>query len=289
MKNSISKLVSIAAAAILASTVSAAVIDFEDVDTSSWGGNKYSPSPDSGSLGSTDYNWEAGNYMANLSYTVTVSEYEGTRYTSWLGFKASQVTDKTYNGYLNDCASNTGSGANGSATYGILYSQCNTSRGTDPQQILFSDAINLNSIDLCNTLYTQHSMTVGDGFSDSFEDIDGEIYFNLRLRGIDINGNYSDYLDISLGAKDAEGNVTTLGNGDWMTVALDKLNLEGGLYGLEFSFEGSENICGSGYLNVPVYVAFDNINYSLAVPEPAEWAAIFGAIALGFAAYRRRK
>ena len=27
----------------------------------------------------------------------------------------------------------------------------------------------------------------------------------------------------------------------------------------------------------------------LNIPEPAEWAAIFGAIALAFAAYRRRK
>ena len=33
-----------------------------------------------------------------------------------------------------------------------------------------------------------------------------------------------------------------------------------------------------------LYVAF-----STAVPEPAEWAMIFGAIALGFAIYRRRK
>ncbi|MBO5255530.1 MAG: PEP-CTERM sorting domain-containing protein, partial [Opitutales bacterium] len=29
--------------------------------------------------------------------------------------------------------------------------------------------------------------------------------------------------------------------------------------------------------------------YNVAVPEPAEWAMIFGAIALGFVAYRRRK
>ncbi len=31
------------------------------------------------------------------------------------------------------------------------------------------------------------------------------------------------------------------------------------------------------------------VNATAAVPEPAEWAAIFGAIALGFVAYRRRK
>jgi len=29
--------------------------------------------------------------------------------------------------------------------------------------------------------------------------------------------------------------------------------------------------------------------YNVAVPEPAEWAMIFGAIALSFVAYRRRK
>ena len=280
MKNSILKLVSIAAAAVLASTVSAAVIDFEDIDTSSWNGEKRTPTP------STDgtYNWQAGNYMGNFSYDVV---YNGR---GWNGFKASQLTDTSDKTYKNDCASNAGGGSGGSFSYGILYGNVNASHGTDAALIMFSDAITLESIDLCNTAYLQNSVVKGDDFTDSFAEIDGEIYFNLRLRGMDIDGNYSDYLDISLAAKDALGNVTTLGDGNWMTIALDKLNLEGGLYGLEFSFEGSDNLCNTyGYLNTPAYIALDNIAYSMAVPEPAEWTAVFGAIALVVAAYRRRK
>ena len=280
MKNSISKLVSIAAAAVLASTVSAAVIDFEDIDTSSWNGEKRTPTP---SVDGT-YNWQAGDYMGNFSYDVV---YNGM---GWNGFKASQVTDTSDKTYNNDCASNAGGGAGGSLSYGILYGNVNASHGTDGALVMFSDALTLDSIDLCNTAYMQNSVVNGDGFTDSFADIGGEIYFNLRLRGMDIDGNYSDYLDVSLAAKDALGNITTLGDGNWTTIALDKLNLAGGLYGLEFSFEGSENLCNKhGYLNTPAYIAFDNINYSMAVPEPAEWAAVFGAIALVIAAYRRRK
>lgn len=280
MKNNISKLVSIAAAAVLASTVSAAVIDFEDIDTSSWNGEKRTPTPSADGT----YNWQAGDYMGNFSYDVV---YKGM---GWNGFKASQVTDTSDKTYNNDCASNAGGGAGGSLSYGILYGNANASHGTDGALVMFSDALTLDSIDLCNTAYVQNSVVNGDGFADSFADIDGEIYFNLRLRGMDIDGNYSDYLDVSLAAKDALGNITTLGDGNWTTIALDKLNLEGGLCGLEFSFEGSENLCNKyGYLNTPTYIAFDNINYSMAVPEPAEWAAVFGAIALVIAAYRRRK
>lgn len=280
MKNNISKLVSIAAAAVLASTVSATVIDFEDIDTSSWNGEKRTPTPSADGT----YEWQAGDYMGNFSYDVV---YKGM---GWNGFKASQVTDTSDKTYNNDCASNAGGGAGGSLSYGILYGNANASHGTDGALVMFSDALTLDSIDLCNTAYVQNSVVNGDGFADSFADIDGEIYFNLRLRGMDIDGNYSDYLDVSLAAKDALGNITTLGDGNWTTIALDKLNLEGGLYGLEFSFEGSENLCNKyGYLNTPAYIAFDNINYSMAVPEPSEWAAVFGAIALVIAAYRRRK
>lgn len=283
MKNNASKLVSIAAvcsAAFLANAVSAAVIDFEDIDTSSWGGEKRTPTP----LANGTYDWYAGNNMGIFSYDVV---YDGK---GWNGFKASQATDTSDKTYNNDCASNAGGGAGGSLSYGILYGNVNASHGTDGALVTFSDALTLDSIDLCNTAYMQNSVVNGDDFTDSFADIDGEIYFNLRLRGMDINGNYSDYLDISLAAKDSLGNITTLADGNWTTIVLDKLNLEGGLYGLEFSFEGSENLCNKyGYLNTPAYIAFDNINYSMAVPEPAEWAAVFGAIALVIAAYRRRK
>ena len=43
--------------------------------------------------------------------------------------------------------------------------------------------------------------------------------------------------------------------------------------------EGLWSVDANGYL----------FNSALAVPEPAEWAMIFGGIALGLAIYRRRK
>ena len=49
---------------------------------------------------------------------------------------------------------------------------------------------------------------------------------------------------------------------------------------------------GSWLCNLPQkkITLFNNANDSaIAVPEPAEWAVIFGTLALGFAIYRRRK
>ena len=105
----------------------------------------------------------------------------------------------------------------------------------------------------------------------------------------DIDGNYSEYLKISLASKGSDGVVVSLS--DWSNFSLESLNMEGGLYGLEFSIEGSPNIAGSlGYLNTPTYAAFDNISYNLAaVPEPAEWAFAFGVAALALALYGRKR
>ncbi len=47
-------------------------------------------------------------------------------------------------------------------------------------------------------------------------------------------------------------------------------------------FDGAGNFLGTAILNNAGYL-------TAAIPEPAEWATIFGALALGFAVYRRRK
>ena len=50
------------------------------------------------------------------------------------------------------------------------------------------------------------------------------------------------------------------------------------------------NIADNYGLTVPAYVAIDNVRYaSTAVPEPAEWATIFGAVALIAVFVRRNR
>ena len=278
---SLNKAVSVSSAAILAwlaavNTANAGVITFEDVSfEGEW---MATPTAD----GVND--WYAGDgSIGNLSFTSSYGGY------AWEGFKASKATDASDVTYQNDCCSNPGGGAGGSQKYAVFYGMSNTSYGTSAATIMFSEAVELVSMDVCNTAYVEYSIENGDGYASAFADVEGEVYFNLLLRGVDIDGNYSEYLKISLASKGSDGVVVSLS--DWSNFSLESLNMEGGLYGLEFSIEGSPNIAGSlGYLNTPTYAAFDNISYNLAaVPEPAEWAFAFGAAALALALYGRKR
>ncbi len=277
MKTNSAKLISSAvifATASLTSILNAGVIDFEDVSFE----GSFMPTPSADGVN----DWYSGSgSIGNFAFTSSYGGY------AWEGFKASKASDTSDKTYANDCCSALGGGAGGSEKYAVFYGMCNTSYSTNTAEFYFAEAVNLVSIDLSNTAYSQNSILNGDGFAAAFGSVEGEVFFDLKLRGIDAEGNYSDYLTVSLGAKDADGTVTTLGNGGWETVSLDSLNMDGGLLGLEFSIAGSPNIGSNGWLNTPTYVALDNVAYS-AIPEPAEWAAIFGALALVLAARKRK-
>ena len=72
------------------------------------------------------------------------------------------------------------------------------------------------------------------------------------------------------------GNVIDLGSNDTYTRTVTLIG-----------YDKNQNLldANSWYIDNNGFLA----NYALAVPEPAEWAIIFGGIALGFAIYRRRK
>ena len=84
-------------------------------------------------------------------------------------------------------------------------------------------------------------------------------------------------------AQNVDGTVIV--NEGWNTIDLSSICSEasgGLLFQLVSSFGNKYGILS------PAYVAIDNLTYST-IPEPATCAAAFGAIALAFAAYRRRK
>ena len=72
---------------------------------------------------------------------------------------------------------------------------------------------------------------------------------------------------------------------DWELIDLTTINETDGLYGLNFTVEGTDK--SGGFDNWPTYFAMDNISYT-AVPEPATFAMIFGTLAVALAAYKRR-
>ena len=98
----------------------------------------------------------------------------------------------------------------------------------------------------------------------SFEDLDGGLNFSIIINDF-ANGLISFASDSKIATDTADINkiVKAYADIDGVKTLLD----------LEWKTDGDRSYLFSGSL----------------VPEPAEWAAIFGAIALAFVAYRRRK
>ena len=86
------------------------------------------------------------------------------------------------------------------------------------------------------------------------------------------NTNYLNFIDFE------EGSVAfkEIGDAADQAAALSHIKLDGA-YSEDLRFSDFDGTVGGYWLT------------TAPIPEPATWAAIFGAVALGFAAYRRRK
>ena len=206
-----------------------------------------------------------------------------------------------------------GGGANGSSNFGVIMTydmmsswetgapaakdfvingKTYNGRYTDITDVsavsfLMGESLNLTSIDIALTMYTYRSMTGGDSFVDSDKTLDnaGQFYA-IRIYGIGQDNELTDsYVDVMLG-ENVDGTKIIMEG--WNTVSLTSLNNGEALNGL--AFQTISNISDDNGLTVPAYVAIDNVKYaSTAVPEPAEWATIFGAIALVVVFVRRNR
>ncbi len=152
---------------------------------------------------------------------------------------------------------------------------------------LMGESLNLTSIDIALTMYTYRSMNGGDSFVSSDKTLDnaGQFYA-VRIYGIGTDNLLTDsYVDVMLG-ENVDG--TKYLQEGWETVSLSSLNGGKAVNGL--AFQVISNIADNYGLTVPAYVAIDNVRYaSTAVPEPAEWATIFGAVALIAVFVRRNR
>ena len=132
----------------------------------------------------------------------------------------------------------TGTGANGSSGYGIAY-------GSNLIMQLPDDAL-IDSMMVTNTVWAWGAMTYGDGFADPMEQ--GK-YFTLVIVGMDAGG-------IELGEVRFD-----LGRDDYIVSDWEKLDLSSlaGASQLQFSFDSNEQ--SWGYINYPLYFAFDDVVY----------------------------
>ncbi len=123
------------------------------------------------------------------------------------------------------------------------------------------------------TLNLQSDQSIGgfrmiDGSSLTINLKYGETYNKLAL-GVIGGSEYSVILE------DFQNSLVSIGDTD--SVSLDKFTAYGTVDGVRTELTDLQ------YKDGYIYSA------TMAIPEPAEWAAIFGAIALGLAVYRRRK
>ncbi|MDR0522224.1 MAG: DUF4465 domain-containing protein [Planctomycetaceae bacterium] len=235
-----------------------------------------------------------GGYATELAYQSGGVTFYNQEY---LGTRLSTKTETPYSAgyYLNngDMASVTGTGNNGSQTYGVVFGSSSTGLPYNslelPRISLPTEAI-LQSIALCNTSVLAYLLENGDpnGFSSPMAN-EGD-FFNLIIYGIGATGELIDSLTVSLGSY-SNGSVSFLNQ--WTTFDLSSLS---GAAELTFAFDGNDIGYGT-WLNLPVYFAFDDLTYivnsgetdtSAATPEPAT-LLIFGLGFVGLAAVKRKR
>ncbi len=148
------------------------------------------------------------------------------------------------------------------------------------------DALKFTSIDLCLNVYTNNGLLNGDSFQTGGTLTDTpNSFYSVRIYGVDENMQVitDNYVDHFLAYNNGED---VLLQNTWESVSLNSLNNGEAVYGL--SFEVMTNFGTEWGMTPSAMVAVDNITYTTAVPEPAEWATIFGGIALAFVIYRNR-
>lgn len=207
-------------------------------------------------------------------------------YYAWNGVGVSNCSDLTVDiskyymaGEKASYTSMNGKDADGiiGGSYGIFYGNQHNGNGlsdSDAGLIMFNEAVEITGISVANTMVTY------DYFSKNFTD-GGDFHTQeVRVYGITTDVEHTtDYVSIML------SDLAGVADG-WVSADLTELNGVDGLLGLYFEL-WTDDYNQYGAL-APAYFAFDNITYNMIVPEPAQFAAIFGALMLGFAFIRRR-
>jgi hypothetical protein len=214
------------------------------------GSNEYTGTGESQII---SYEDEMANFYIN--YTAVYDDNGNFQYDYWNGFAYSNQTDLNTASYTNYSAySPNGGGANGSNSYGFVYSYSGDT-------MTFDQTVNVQSIQITNSVWAYKFMDGSDGSGHDFETGD---YFKLTITGvIDDNNTLGDGNDDTLGnsidfylADFTNGNSYIIG--DWTNVDLSAL---GNVKGLKFSMEASDSY-------TPYYFAMDDLVYSTTLSTP---------------------
>jgi hypothetical protein len=189
-------------------------------------------------------------------------------FDSFTGYAASTMTDTTTPGFGNQFSNITGSGADGSAGYGIAFQSGSIILPT-PTVVLGAE--------ITNTTYAALSMLNGDSFAKQFGGPSGddEDFFRLLIEGIDEAGGSTGTVELMLADYRFSDDSQDFILDEWVFLNLSGLGV---VSELQFSFESSD--VGDFGINTPQYFAIDNL---VSVPEPGTAMLIgLGLVALTY-------
>jgi hypothetical protein len=192
----------------------------------------------------------------------------------WSGWLYSNTTDTTTPGFTNDPSAFPGSGAGGSATYGVAFLGGVT-------RITFGSEKQVLSGDFTNTTYAALAMQNGEFVAKKFGGASGDDpdFLRLDILGYDALGGLTGTVELYLADYRSADNSLDFILDAWTNVDLSSL---GAVKQLDFALTGSDN--GPFGLNTPAYFALDNL---VVVPESGTGLLLMlGLVGLG--ARRRR-
>lgn len=216
------------------------VVDFEDVGAGLGTESFYNGSDGAGGFSS-------GPLFFNNDFNPD--------FGSWNGWSYSNRTDTTTPGFANQYSAIFGTGDDGSATYGVAFS--------DSATITAGSGRTIESFSITNTTYAALSIRDGDSFSKQFGGDTGndEDFFSIDILGFDASGNATGSLTFFLADYRFADNSLDFIVDQWTSVDVSSLNANR----LGFQFASSD--VGQFGINTPTYFATDNVIVS--VPEPS--------------------
>jgi len=183
------------------------------------------------------------------SGNVSFSTKYDPDYMAWNGFAYTNHSNDSTGDYSNQYSSITGSGADGSEKYAVMFTY-------SQDTISFLVPEKVTNISFCNTTYAFKTMRNGNAYAKKFGGADGNDpdYFRLIVKGYDENDVIKVNLTLNLADYTDDDNSNDYISNLWTDVDLSDY---GFMQYLVLSFESSDT--GIYGINTPTYVCIDNI------------------------------
>lgn len=188
---------------------------------------------------------------------------------SFLGFSASTMTDTTTPGFENQYSNITGSGAGGSATFGVAFAEAT---------IVLPGPSVVDGAMFTNTTFAALSMRDGDAFAKQFGGPSGSDpdFFRLLVEGFDAGGTSTGVVSLALADFTFEDDSLDYILDEWVFLDLTGLGV---VKTISLGWESSD--VGSFGINTPTYVAIDDFTFT-PIPEPGAGLLLgLGLVMLG--------